>query len=243
MSTADTARTAANSTSHLWDKAPPTSEAEDYSIVPVVVEVGQSATLFYLTETRLRAFSKFFDTALKKEWLEGQQRKVPLPDEDPELFNVYANWIMTGKLFVEDESGVPGGQGKVRQKLVDLYILGDKLLDTDFKDRVTDALASVFVVRCDNTHRMLGTAQRDKAYAHTTSGASLRRMIVGQLAAVSNTQDLISEDDTKILLLDVALELTKSRARNVAAFKSEVEACAFHEHVPGSENCYRSRRV
>lgn len=214
-----------------------------YSIAPIVVEVGQPAELFYLSESKLRSSSDFFDTALKKEWQEGQERRVQLPDEDPEIFNVYANWVMSGKLYTEDEDGVLRRDGQAIPMLSKLYILGDTLLDTVLKDRVTDALAAIFSIECQGIRWLAGAKIRDLIYSKTVPGASLRKMVVSQLACIGNVGDIISAEDPKELLLELALESGKGKPQRWEVFKAEVQKCTFHEHAPGAEHCYRNRRT
>ena len=50
------------------------------------MRVGETKQEFYVHESLLRANSRFFDNALKKEWKEGQEAAVDLPVHDPDLF-------------------------------------------------------------------------------------------------------------------------------------------------------------
>lgn len=42
------------------------------------------------------ASSEFFKAAMKKEWAEGQTRTVSFPDDDPDDFAHYLDWMYFG---------------------------------------------------------------------------------------------------------------------------------------------------
>ncbi|GIZ43512.1 hypothetical protein CKM354_000673600 [Cercospora kikuchii] len=82
----------------------PAEAAFDFSSPPIAIKVGSpNPQMFYVDESVLRKSSKFFDAALKKEWKEGQQRTVDLPECDPEGFKVYINWLHSGKIYAKLE--------------------------------------------------------------------------------------------------------------------------------------------
>jgi len=73
----------------------------------VEVVVGTDKRTFYIHERLIRSQSAFFESALGKEWKEGQARKIELPDDDAHIFEAYARWLYSGKLAVND--GDEGG--------------------------------------------------------------------------------------------------------------------------------------
>lgn len=72
--------------------------------------------------------STFFHDALEKEWLEGQARKIFLPDDDPEAVQHYLYFLYTHQM--------PRDLGFV--ELVSVYVLGEKMVDADLKNVVLE---------------------------------------------------------------------------------------------------------
>jgi len=89
--------------------------------------------IFYLDSGVLKQGGTFFATALKKEWLEGQQGIIYLPEEQPRIFRPYAQWLYTGKIFYET-----GQRSDDLDTLSKLYTLGERLMDRGFQDSVLD---------------------------------------------------------------------------------------------------------
>lgn len=70
--------------------------------------------------------SPFFRIALKKEWPEGQTRKIELPDDDVNTVEDYLHFLYTQQ--VPEETRL--------QDLAKLYVFGQKVLDQKYKDAV-----------------------------------------------------------------------------------------------------------
>lgn len=192
----------------------------------------------------LRKTSKFFDKALSEQWREGNEREVQLPEMKPQAFNIYLNWALTGKLFLEDEEEVRMSDNQIFTNIADSFISGDMLLDSEFKDVVTDAAASLFAsLRSGAGRWLLGHRLRQFLYDNTpSSNATLRRMLIRQLSMASNLAELVSENEPPALLYELSVELAKGKSKAIEDFKKEVEECQYHEHAPGAENCYRTKR-
>ena len=133
------------------------------------VLVGPGKTKFYMAPSVLRKAGTFFNSALKKEWKEGQERTVEMPEDDPVCFRLYAEWLYTGTIFCK-KSPTParGSFGS----LVGLYILGEKVLDKDFQDCVIDAMLATL-----NSEKVTpGKEDINRIYTQTPTGSPLRRL-------------------------------------------------------------------
>lgn len=58
---------------------------------------------------------------------------MKLPEDQPGIFELYLQWLYFGKIYYKNRHD----DGE-HETLVDAYIMGDKLLDTTFQDRVID---------------------------------------------------------------------------------------------------------
>lgn len=196
-----------------------------------------------MNEEKIRASSKFFDKALNAEWKEGRERTIELPESDPEAFNIYLHWLYSGKLFVKDDNETATNEGKAQRKLTRSYLIGDKLLDVDFKDAIIDAIAVESGVIRDGVRYIPAKDLRRLIYENTPPGATVRRLLIRMIARFNNIDKLVLEDDPPALLHEMVLELCKTTTRPTEkVFQAEVAACKYHEHPPGAENCYRNKR-
>lgn len=58
----------------------------------------QDGRSFWAHKDLLCSRSPFFTNALREEWKEGQDNKVELPDDDPDIFAMYMHMLYTGKV-------------------------------------------------------------------------------------------------------------------------------------------------
>ena len=92
---------------------------------------------FYAHERLLRSRSPFFEAALSKAWKEGQDRMVPLPEDEGAVFHRYVQWMYNGKLVQGTVSESDNDAYDAHSKL---YALAEKLLDRELQDRIVDAI-------------------------------------------------------------------------------------------------------
>lgn len=121
--------------------------------------MGEQKEEFHIHKGFICSTSKFFRTALKPEW-DAQKLNpgtIDLTDEDPEIFRLYAHWVYCKTLPIlatkEDQisSNFPQDCGHSHDKeaakkripalakeefhlLAKCYVLGEKLIDTTFKN-------------------------------------------------------------------------------------------------------------
>ncbi|CAK1360059.1 unnamed protein product [Cercospora beticola] len=106
---------------------------------------GDNGEEFMIHDFLLKENSKFFEAALDRQWKEGQEKKIALPDDDPEVFAVYAGWLFTGKIASKDEKPLDEfTRADVEHEhplQAKLYVLGEKLIDDKFCDCALKAWA------------------------------------------------------------------------------------------------------
>jgi hypothetical protein len=205
------------------------------------VKVGTPAKDFKINKSMLSESSEFFKSALAPEWLEGKSRIVRLPDDDPESFKAYVAWLYTRRVYL----------GTVEEEKVSytyafkVYVLGDKLLDTSFKDAVADAVVTMFTtVRKDGHVRPPFAVEVCYLYENTVVGSPLRRAVVHRWARISNWKEVVTDEFPSPFLLDLCKEIAaKVTEKPEEATLVAATRCAFHEHTAGVENCYRNKRA
>lgn len=148
---------------------------------PVTLVVGQEGKTTELVAHEIQLCnSRFFETALKKEWLEGQTRKIHLPDDDPETINRYLNFLYTGKI-----AGASGLDALAR-----LYVYGQKVLDLCLKNAV---LKYILEELYDIFERDLFMEGACIVYEGTPSSSLGRKLLVDIFLAVGESDWLKGE--------------------------------------------------
>jgi len=77
---------------------------------------------------------------MKPEWssLRSNPRIVDLPDDDAAAFSLYQQWLYSKQLpILSDEPDEPLSEGY--HSLAYAYVLGERLMDRDFKNAIADA--------------------------------------------------------------------------------------------------------
>jgi hypothetical protein len=105
------------------------------------VFIGASKQLFLVHTEVICAKSKFFKAACNKRWFCGKERKVTLPDVEPQVFQHYVTWVYSGRVDISSSitKDDPKASKEERQRIVamhlELYLLGDVLDDVLLRNK------------------------------------------------------------------------------------------------------------
>jgi len=183
----------------------------------IEVIVGPEEETFCLHEELVRAHSKFFENAMSREWKESAERRVRLPVDSPDIFSLYQNWLYTRKIPTAIDK--PGHKGNVEYiRLSQAYCLGEKLMDTAFKDAIIDAIILKAVTPASDGHTWspVGEAVRF-IYDGTPENSPARKLFV-TMYVWCGSEDWITfwakrEDLPKDFLIDLTTALLSHRTR------------------------------
>ncbi|KAF2486837.1 hypothetical protein BDY17DRAFT_321598 [Neohortaea acidophila] len=216
------------------------------SIIKVVV--GTDKYTYRVHKSYLTKPGSFFETALKKPWIKGHHRTIELPEDDPYDFHVYVQWLYTGKLFCKPlYEQEPETEERNYGLLFDLYVLGQKLLDREFQDRVVDATiaASHDTGYKESSKRLFPSdGVVDSLYRRTSKGCPMRRLLIdlsicqggeGWMVPAQNDPDGINVE----FLIDLATAFYKIQADDTIMDKleelDEDPGCEYHHHGKDEE--------
>lgn len=131
-------------------------------------------------EVLLTKHSVFFESATKKEWKEGQERRVKLPDDTLSVVNLYAQWLYSDRILSRKSPDQADDQNMAELKLlIKAFIFGEKIQDGHFKDALIDALIhSVNTTNNDGKNWYPGSSLVNCAYEGTPEGSPLRKLLV-----------------------------------------------------------------
>lgn len=106
--------------------------------------VGPGQQKFYVHLAHLQCTSPFFKAAFEKQWKEGQDSSIVLPEDGAELVELYLSFVYTGKLVSrranESETGFGGLHDAEYETLSSMYCFGEKYQDAKLRNTIIDAM-------------------------------------------------------------------------------------------------------
>lgn len=206
----------------------------DYSDNFISVLVGPEESKFVIHEATLRHHSKFFDAACSRDWKEGQERVVRLPEHDAEAFMVYTHSAYTSKLdmtliFVPDErDSHPSIFGEV-------YVLANYLQSNTLCNLVVDYVLKGADMVPANTFFPEVLAY---FFANTTHESKMRLLFLDMMSARINEAWLnkYEEECPPELLLVLAKRYVAGKTSKPPG-PTYADRCKYHIHEEGKETC------
>lgn len=193
---------------------------------------------FFIHRSLLTRNSRFFTAALDGQFKEGNTQVVNFPEESPDTFAFFAQWLYTHDLKhealdVTEQSSVQGNEGSRKAtkpayfKLLHLYALADRLGVEAIRNEIVNKVMSL----AEETNSVPTPTDTWVLYENIRDGAPIRKLVV-DLFACMHTNTLLDthEDDWhERFLRDLVLRLRR---------KPKVEGAALRNHSWGAvERC------
>lgn len=141
--------------------------------------MGEEEEEFHVHENLICKHSVLFNSAIKKEWKEGQERRVVLPDDTPSVVNLYAQWLYSDKIISRQSPNEEDERTVAEYSLlIDAFVFGEKIQDGPFKDASIDALIHLVDTPDKDGWKWYPTGRVDFAYQGTPEGSPLRKLLV-----------------------------------------------------------------
>ena len=185
-----------------------------------LVLVGGDKVQFSVHKDLLCETSKFFRAALLGKFKEGLEQTVPLPEDDPKVFDQFVNWLYTGKttLTLNDTN-------------LDLFILADKIDAARLKNDIVD-----FYLQPDKEeNHLLWGAPAAAIYCNLSEQCGMRKLILHKTADRASSYRFQDDEYWKPMeeYPEFVLHLAKAFAKKLQRPKESMvsnEKCAYHEH-------------
>lgn len=204
-----------------------------------MVLVGETKQEFYIHEDLICASSDFFKAAMRNECQESLSRSVDLPEEDPEIFEVYRQWLYSGRICTIENDSEPCNVVRESRNLSHAYVLGEKLQDATFKDTILDSI----IEHSDDGRKW--SINMIKIIWEGTPPASLTRKYLIDRFIYYGNEELLSRFRHRLpedFFYEIAVALLKCRARpgGKAPYKKH-SICKYHEHAK-DKPCYEDAK-
>jgi hypothetical protein len=157
----------------------------------ITVLVGPDERGFILHQDLVCTKSKFFRAACSKQWLEGQEKVVRLPEAKVAAFQMFCHWVYFDDIAKPTRTGTSDEiDVNVEQKsLVELYLLGDTLDDVSLRNRTK----SMLLTSMHDLETLVGSAIVRLVWTSTPPGSLLRKMIVDVTVGTQTAEDFAKE--------------------------------------------------
>lgn len=203
--------------------------------LPLEIVVGrdETAETTYVHKDLATKFSDVVALSVKGGFKEAEEGIVRFPEEDPELFRIFAGFIYTGFVHSKKCDGYPE-----IDRLAALWVLGEKLQAGEFKDAVVDAMIERLGSTTEGSDRIF-----TMIYSNSVGASGMRRLMVDLAAWCSPAgtfRDAARKEESKEFFYDLAVKYQGlyGVARGSSPFRLEV-TCAYHDH--GSKKaCYKT---
>ena len=186
-------------------------------VVQVVVGRGLQAVTFHVHKDLLSTSSPFFKAALREHWIEGKMCKIQMPEDKPDDFKYYLDFLYLKAL----NHPLPQQISSLQELLDDLcktYVLGDKLQDDEFCDMIMRAMLLVQLngsLAADKTIKIpvFSRSAIRWIWTNTAGNSPLRKLVLSQRVAyhfcdVPKGRPFIGKDMPGDYLSEVAAALT-----------------------------------
>ncbi|KAK5135161.1 hypothetical protein LTR08_005547 [Meristemomyces frigidus] len=208
----------------------------------VTVRVGDPETTFSVHRGLLSSSSEYFKTKAKPEWARGGA-SIDLPDFSPDAFGTYVKWLYLRAIpsTATTNDGSEQHENEFRS-LTEAYVLGDRLLDDEFKDMAIDALRAKARTPSGNNIWPAATEMLKTVYAGTPEGSKARSLLVN-IFQYHAAPDVFGQYDVSELPKEFLFELTRAlmEKRGAVAIASlggrAPPGCEYHSHGEGGK-CY-----
>jgi hypothetical protein len=165
----------------------------------VPIQVGCNKTsLLRVHTTVLTRSSQLLKNVMKPEWRTDATKPIDMSGMEPTIFEAYCGWLYTGKIVHHEK-------GKRHVFLSELYILGERLMDTAFQDVIIAAIIRFSI----GSNIFPGNSAIQTIYTGTPASSPARRLLVDFWAfnAVPTYDGL--ENLTKETCLDFVNDLVR----------------------------------
>lgn len=210
-----------------------TGRRSDFSET-IIILVGPQEAKFTAHEAIICKDSRFFRALCSGQWAESTSRTARLPEDDPEVFQSYLQYTYA-RVF---DAHTNWWEYDL-VKLINIYVLADKLQNASLCNYTIDKLLSYYVAE----HTWPSAYTASQVWNATPEKSPLRKLIVDYYCTMVPRHYF--EQNYKKLPNDLILTMafmsrpstTASRNQYTAIKPGPNSKCQYHVHEAGEETC------
>lgn len=208
----------------------------------VAIVVGEEAAVFHVHENVIRTQSPFFAAALSENRKEGSDMRVCLPEDRPEIVELYIQWLYSHKFFINwSTTSAASDELDGRHPLSEyytlayLYVFGEKCCDITFKNAVIDAFVRRTKKKIDNKVWFPAGGVVDIIYEGTPTSSPLRRLMIdghlrrGHAGWVDDPTEALNKDFLRDLIRAMYADVEKT-GKTFTDLDKVFDATKYHEN-------------
>jgi hypothetical protein len=157
---------------------------------------------------------------------------------------LYVQWLYNNRIFSRQSLEKLKEGFDELQLLIDGFVFGEKVQDSDFKDAVIDALfASVSTLGKDDKYWYPAGKKADLVYKGTPPGSPLRRLLV-DMHVHHSRHDWYDETENVDFLADLVRGLLSVRdlSHESDPTRQNISSCVYHHHGDDAQ-CYSEKAL
>lgn len=144
--------------------------------------VGPERWQYMVPLSLLKRTSMFFLAAFTQSWKEGQEAKMALPEDEPNIVQLYLHFVSTGQIATKSgeklEDGVEVVNSAEYGTLAKLYCFGEKYHDAQCKNAVITAIIAKSSLLFNGFYWFPTGDIVDLIYKGTRPGSKARKLMV-----------------------------------------------------------------
>lgn len=204
----------------------------------IACRVGTPHTTFLVHRAVLYKSSEFLKTHAKIESNDiDSESSISLPDLNTEAFALYSKWLYSSAIISIPKAVTPKDDTEW-MVLASAYVLGEQLIDMDFKNTVIDALRAKIKSKDGMTVWKVASELVHIIYASDSKDSPARRFMVDLYHGHGGASNLEDRGLPSDFLFDLArVGLSRIIKKPVSSAR-----CEYHEH--GTDKaCYIDRKA
>lgn len=210
------------------------------------VIVGPNKEPFVVYEALLTHYSEFFKAALTGEFKEAKEKFVTLEEEDKYTFEIFVHWLIYQRFpdaksgdhpdIVDLWIGYDKEDSLITERLIDLYVLGDRCRVSGLKEDTVDGL--YYHLRYNLQVLLLYPSPLWHAFEHLPPKSPMCRLLIDMYCfyGYKDIQDDSTEEDLPPVVMHAMLRRYTYLVHGddsepgSALINYDLDICDYHNH-------------
>lgn len=173
-------------------------------MIKITVGRKDEKIAWILPKSLLTHGSDFFNAALNGTFAESGSRLMTMPEDSPEAFRLFVQWLYIGDILIDDV-----------EEWLEAWVLGDKLGNIAFRDCAMTKLVK------EHKHYCLTAETVATAYRKSVSGSKLRKWALDQFLFDSRSAYLHVHAQYWVSVVETETEFVADAAKAAISFTGE----------------------